>query len=139
MIVRLAKVSDKEAIFMLLEELQEEVNKRYNVQHTVDKKAPTKLFEKILQRDDTKLFVVENGKETVACATLHILPLLRHGEFRGWVDGFTVTKSKRRKGIGTLLLDEIKQYCSRNKINVIRLTSANELPRSRAARYQTTS
>jgi len=85
------------------------------------------IFDEIVSRDDTKIFIAKEGDQIVGLATFYLLPNIRHGWKRGHIEDFFVTQAKHRSGVGTQLLSYIKDYCRQNNIKVIKLDSGNEL------------
>ena len=85
------------------------------------------MFDEIISRDDTKIFVIEENGQILGMSTFYLLPNIRHGWKRGHIEDFFITKNARNKGAGTFLLKSIKDYCRKNNIKVIKLNSGNEL------------
>lgn len=85
------------------------------------------MFDEVVSRDDTKIFVIKDESKILGLATFYLLPNIRHGWKRGHIEDFFVTPSKHRMGVGTFLLNSIKDYCRENNIKVIKLDSGNEL------------
>lgn len=129
MIVRLAKLKDKVAVLRLLGELIDEVNIRSgeSPKGLADDKMPSKLYEELAKREDVKIFVVENEGKILGVADLFIIPIMRRGYYQGHIEDFVITKDMRGKGIGSLLLEAIKDFCKKKGIKVIKLTSGLEL------------
>ncbi|OGK29904.1 hypothetical protein A3G67_00420 [Candidatus Roizmanbacteria bacterium RIFCSPLOWO2_12_FULL_40_12] len=127
--IRLAVKEDKENVLRLLDELGEEVNKRmgYSPHNAEAQKVGGVIFDEILFRKDTLIFLVEDENKLVGVATLYLLPNMRHGWHRGHIEDFVVSESARGKGVGSQLFDEIKKYCKDNKIKVIKLDSGVDL------------
>ncbi|MGI8420057.1 MAG: GNAT family N-acetyltransferase [Candidatus Levyibacteriota bacterium] len=127
--IRLAQPTDTEAVLKLLDEIGEENNKKvgYSPHNTEAQKVGGPIYEEILSRKDTMIFVAEEDAEIVGVVTFYILPNLRHGGHRGHIEDCVVSKKVRGKGIGSKLFDAVKEYCRQNNINVFKLDSSNEL------------
>ncbi|HLL60345.1 MAG TPA: GNAT family N-acetyltransferase [Candidatus Nitrosocosmicus sp.] len=127
--VRLANIDDKQSVLALLDQLGDEVNRTRGI-FTPNTEAQTvggPIFEEILSRKDTLIFLAEEKEEIIGLATFYILPIMRHGNYAGHIEEFIVDKVMRGKGIGTALFDAIKKYCKENNIKVIKLDSGIEL------------
>lgn len=127
--IRFASVKDKEKVLMLLDELGEEVNKKmgFSPHNAEAQKVGGPIFDEIISRKDTLIFVAEENKKLVGLITFYLLPNMRHGWHRGHVEDFVVSKMARGKGIGTQLFNEVKKYCKKNNIKVIKLDSGIDL------------
>lgn len=90
------------------------------------------MFDEVVRREDTKIFVVKDDGKIIGLATFYLLPNIRHGWKRGHIEDFFVTLSKHRFGVGIFLLNAIKDYCRENDIKVIKLDSGNELTSAHA-------
>ena len=127
--IRLAIKEDKDNVLKLLDELGEEVNKRmgYSPHNAKAQKVGGAIFDEIVSRKDTLIFLAEDKDKLVGVATLYLLPNMRHGWHRGHIEDFVVSESVRGKGVGSQLFDKIKQYCRSNNIKVIKLDSGVDL------------
>lgn len=118
----MATQEDKKEVLRLLDEFSE---------HVGGKEKPSdvggEIFDEIITRDDTKIFIAEESGKLYGVVTFYLLPNIRHGWHRGHIEDFFVSKEARGKGIGTQLFDFIKEYCRENNIRVIKLDSGNEL------------
>lgn len=123
--VRLAALRDKAKVLRLLDELGEEVNEKlgYSSHNTEAQKLGGPMFEEIVQRKDTRIFVAEEKREILGLVSLYLLPNMRHGYRRGHVEDVVVVRDQRRKRIGTKLFEAVKNYCRNNDIRVIKLDS----------------
>lgn len=122
MIIRLATSQDKDQVLKLFDEFSSMLEA---------KEKPSQvggaIFDEIISRSDTKIFVAEENGYLQGVATFYLLPNIRHGWHRGHIEDFFVTSTVRNKGVGTQLLSFIKDYCKKNNIIVIKLDSGNEL------------
>jgi GNAT superfamily N-acetyltransferase len=127
--IRLATINDRDNILLLLDELIKEVNKKSG-KHAVFTKGEEgrkKMYEELLNMLDVKIFVVEEASNLIGIADLFIMPIMRRGYYQGHIEDFVITENMRGKGIGTALMNAIKNYCRENNIKVIKLTSGFEL------------
>lgn len=122
MTIRFATLQDKDQVLKLFDEFSSMLEA---------KERPAQvggiIFNEIINRDDTKIFVAEEKSELLGVVTFYLLPNIRHGWHRGHIEDFFVTNTVRNKGVGTKLLSFIKDYCRKNNIKVIKLDSGNEL------------
>lgn len=127
--IRFATRNDKEQVLKLLDELGEEVNKRmgYSPHNEEAQKVGGPIFEEIISRKDTLIFVADNNGQLVGLITFYLLPNIRHGWHRGHIEDIVVSELARHQGIGSQLLDAIKKYCVENNIKVIKLDSGVDL------------
>lgn len=132
MTIRLAKQSDKKAIFSLQNELLSSVAEAKNEKptHTPVEKVANELFDKTFNQDVVKYFVAEENGKIVGLATLVVYPIVRGGQYRAKLEELVVTKHMRENGIGTKLLKAVIQYCKENIIPTLVLTSELELVRA---------
>jgi len=123
--IRLATKDDKHEVLRLLDELGEEVNKRigYSPHNVEAQKLGGKIYEEIISRDDIKIFVAEENGKLIAVTTFFLAPYIRHGCYRGHIEDFVVSAKYRNRGVGSKIFTEIKKYCRKNKIPVIKLNS----------------
>jgi GNAT superfamily N-acetyltransferase len=73
------------------------------------------------------IFVAEEAEKVLGVITFYILPSTRHGSHRGHIEDCVVSKTARGKGVGTQLLDAVKEYCKQNNIKVFKLDSGSYL------------
>lgn len=119
--IRLANQNDKEQILSLLDEASREWESL-----EVPSKVGMKIFEEIINRKDTEIFVAEENERLIGLVTFYLLPNIRHGWHRGHIEDFFVKKDMRSKNVGSMLFGAIKKYCRDNKIRVIKLDSMIE-------------
>ncbi len=120
MTIRFAKTTDKEQVLALLDELSayinQEVPKRENL-----------VFDEALKNDCAKIFVAEDKGKLLGVATFYLVPMIRRNGTRGHIEEFIVTKDARGKGIGTKIMERIKEYCKENNIVCFKLLSGCKL------------
>jgi GNAT superfamily N-acetyltransferase len=120
--VRFATFNDKNQILKLFDEFGILIKAK-----EIPSKVGGPIYDEIVSRNDTKIFIIEDNNRIVGLATFYLLPNIRHGWKRGHIEDFFVTKTARGKGVGTFLLKSIKDYCRKNNIKVIKLHSGNDL------------
>jgi GNAT superfamily N-acetyltransferase len=122
MTIRFATSKDKERILKLLDEFN-------TLLKSQDKPSEISgaLFDEVISRSDNKIFVAEENNEVAGTATLYFLPNMRHGSYSGYVRDFFVTEKMRGKGVGTAIFEEMINYCRKNKVKTIKLTTGDEL------------
>jgi GNAT superfamily N-acetyltransferase len=85
------------------------------------------MFEKLLDGDDTSVFVAEEKGKIVGVVDLYLFPNMGRGEVRAKIEHFVVTENMRGKGVGTKLFTAVKKYCQEKGVKVLKLTSGVEL------------
>lgn len=120
--IRLATIADKDKVLKLFDEFSKFQNAK-----DVPSEVSGQIFDEVVSRNDTKIFVAEQDNSLYGMATFYLLPNIRHGWHRGHIEDFFVSNTKRGTGIGSQLFDAIKDYCRKNNIKVIKLDSGNEL------------
>jgi len=120
--VRFATQIDKAHILNLFDEFGLMINAT-----DIPSKVGGAIFDEIISRNDTKIFVIEENGQILGMSTFYLLPSIRHGWNRGHIEDFFITDTKRNQGLGAFLLKSIKDYCRKNNIKVIKLHSGNEL------------
>jgi ribosomal protein S18 acetylase RimI-like enzyme len=128
MITRLATLEDKEQVLRVLDELGEEINQRIGfAPHNKEAElVGGKVFEEVVKRDDTFIFVADDEGTIVGVITLYLLPNIRHGYHRGHIEDVVVAASHRRRGVASKLFDAVKKFCQERGIRVIKLDSGIE-------------
>lgn len=122
MIVRFATLEDKEQVLKLFDEFS-----RFFQASDTPSLVGGGVYEEVISRPDTKIFIAEENGKLVGIATFYLLPNIRHGWHRGHIEDFFTTESMRGKGVGTAIFNSIKEYCQKHNIKVIKLDSAVEL------------
>ncbi len=123
--VRFATAKDKAEILNLFDEFGVLIYAK-----EIPSKVGAAIFDEVIGRNDTKIFVIEDNDQILGMATFYLLPSIRHGWKRGHIEDFFITKTARGNGTGTFLLKSIKDYCCKNNIKVIKLHSGNDLVRA---------
>ncbi len=129
MTIRFATSEDKDSVLRLLDELGEELNKMmgHSPHNAEAQEVGGQVFDEIMSRKDTLIFIAEEDGKLTGLVTFYILPNIRHDWYRGHIEDFIVSKAVRGKGIGSQLFDAVKKYCKENNIRVIKLDSGVEL------------
>lgn len=127
--IRLATQSDKSGVLTLLDELGEEINKQkgFSPHNAEAQKIGGPMFDEIINNPDTFIFVAEEDDELHGLATFYALPNIRHGYRRGHIEDFVVSEKSRGKGVGSMIMNAIKEYCQKNNMKVIKLDSGMDL------------
>lgn len=120
--VRFATASDKQQILALFDEFSLLFHAK-----DVPSQVGGAIFDEIIHRDDTKIFVAEEKGKVVGLATFYLLPNIRHGWHRGHIEDFFVTNPYRGKGVGSQIFSALKEYCRNHAIKVIKLDSEKDL------------
>jgi N-acetylglutamate synthase-like GNAT family acetyltransferase len=111
--IREAGKEDKDAILSLLDELLNCVVAKggHPSPSTNNRDTQGKLFDELLQRNDVKIFVVEENGKIVGVADVFIVPLMRRGYYQAKIEDLVVTEKMRGKGVGSKLFNYIIEYC----------------------------
>lgn len=123
--VRFATSGDKTQVFKLFDEFSVLLKAK-----EIPSKVGGQIYDEIIFRNDTKIFIVEDKNQILGLATFYLLPNIRHGWKRGHIEDFFITHNFRNQGVGTFLLTSIKNYCKKNNIKVIKLHSGNDLEKA---------
>lgn len=112
-----------------MDELGEEINQKrgYSPHNAEASKVGGKMFDEVVARTDTMIFLAEDRGKPIGLITFYLLPNLRHGFYGGHIEDVVVSKAYRRKGVGSRMLEAVKKYCKKNNISVIKLDSGLEL------------
>lgn len=127
--VRFAGSADKQDVLRLLDEIGEEINRTagYSPRNVEAQAVGGAIFDAVVQREDTMIFLAVAGTEVVGLVTFFILPNVRHGGYRGHIEDVVVSAKARGQGVGSALIDAVKEYCQSKNIRVFKLDSVNEL------------
>lgn len=127
--IRFATASDKSHVLALMDELGEEINLKrgFSPHNTESSRVGGVMFDEVVSNKDTMIFVAEDEGKLIGLITFYLLPNLRHGFYGGHVEDIVVSKTHRRKGVGTALFNALKMYCKEKNVSVIKLDSGLEL------------
>ena len=123
--VRFATSDDKTQILKLFDEFSLLIKAK-----EIPSKVGGAIFDEIVRKSDTKIFVIEEKGQILGLSTFYLLRNIRHGWKRGHIEDFFITEKARNRGVGTFLLKSMKDYCQKNNIKVIKLHSGNDLVRA---------
>jgi PhnO protein len=113
-IIRKAITADLPAVYRLICELEND---------TLEHDSFCQIFEQNLKSKYCFYIVAEIGNKTVGFISLQIQQLLHHSGAVGEVQEFYIDKDYRGKGIGSMLMDEVKQYATDNQLKSLEVTS----------------
>ena len=125
--IRVATMSDKKEVLRLLDEFGSMLKAK-----VAPSEVGESIFDEIIGRKDTKIFVAEEEGRLIGVATFYVLPNIRHGWHRGHIEDFFVTAGEQGKGVGKKIFEFIQHFCKQNNIKVIKLDSGNELLQAHA-------
>jgi len=120
--IRIASSADKKQVLLLLDEFSLLFQAK-----DIPSLVGGDIFDEIIKRDDTTIFVAEDKGKLVGLATFYLLPNMRHGWHRGHIEDFFTTATYRGKGVGTKIFTTIKKYCHNKNIKIIKLDSEKNL------------
>ncbi len=98
--IRLATLEDKSQVLNLFDEFS-----LLFYAKEIPSKVGRNIFDEILKRNDTKIFVADDEGKLVGLATFYLIPNIRHGWHRGHIEDFFTTSSYIGKGVGTLIFN----------------------------------
>jgi ribosomal protein S18 acetylase RimI-like enzyme len=121
--VRDATAGDAEEIYALAREMAEIVGDRYP-----ELEAVRGRLEELLEEPRARVLVAEGEGEVIGVVSLWIKPDLAHGDTVVEVPMLAVAEGSRRRGVGRLLMDEVRKLAVADEASLIELvaTSANE-------------
>lgn len=112
--IRKAIPTDLEAIYTFICTLENE---------ELDKEAFARVFESNLLHNDILYLVAEWEQQPAGFISFHAQQLLHHCDFVGEIQEFFIAPEYRNKGIGRLLVEEIKAYAAANNIRYVEVTT----------------
>lgn len=126
MTIRFANPKDKKGVLNLIAELMNHAYKRQGKPQITIADLPQKTFDMLLKRNDFKIFLAEENDSVIGLATLYIIHVLRKTKPRGELEELVVTENMRGKGIGKRLLQAVIDYCRKNNIYSLKLSTLEE-------------
>jgi ribosomal protein S18 acetylase RimI-like enzyme len=125
--VREAVTEDSEALHALMEELADALGDR-----SPRFGAMRAQLEKLLAEPGARVLVVEGAEDLVGAASMWIKPDLAHGDVVIEVPMLVVSGNARRRGIGQLLVKEIRRIAAEENAALIELVATKENDVARA-------
>ena len=125
--VREAVPEDAEALHALIGDLADALGDR-NPQFG----AMRAQLEKLLEEPGARVLVVEGAEDIVGAASLWIKPDLAHGDVVIEVPMLVVSGNARRRGVGQLLVKEIRRIAAEENAALIELVATKENDVARA-------
>ena len=125
--VREAVTEDAEALHALMEELADALGDR-----SPRFGAMRAQLEKLLAEPGARVLVVEKAEDLVGAASMWIKPDLAHGDVVIEVPMLVVSGNARRRGIGQLLVKEIRRIAVEENAALIELVATKENDVARA-------
>ncbi len=119
--VREAKVGDAEAIHALAGELADALGDRRPRLEAVRER-----LRELLEERRVRVLVAEGEDGIVGAASLWIKPDLGHGDTVIEVPMLVVSESARRRGIGKLLVQEIRSVAAAENVSLIELVATRK-------------
>jgi GNAT superfamily N-acetyltransferase len=130
MLIRFAKLQDKQEIFGLMDELLingfRKKGEEYLKAPNLDKERE-KVFEEEINKEDIKIFVAEDVGKIIGMSEVFITPILRWGYHQAVVETLVITEDLRGRGVGTKLLERIFEFCKEKGIRVVKIASILDL------------
>lgn len=119
-----AKATDKDQLIKLLLDRQDEADQLYGKSKSMDKVKSAKFFDQILTNKNSDLIVGKDQNSIVATAALYFMPKIRRANYIAVIEDVIVAKDYRSKGVGTLLIKYVIDFCKKNpEIRKIQLNS----------------
>lgn len=113
--IRFAIPDDFEAVYMFINELEDE---------TMDRQIQKKIFIRNLSNPDIIYLLAFSDKNPVGFLSLHVQQLLHHGGPIGEIQEMYVSTEARSLGVGKRLIDEIKRIAKQRRIPQLEVTSS---------------
>ena len=125
--VREAVTEDAEALHALMGELADALGDRSPLFG-----AMRTQLEKLLAEPGARVLVVEGAEDLVGAASMWIKPDLAHGDVVIEVPMLVVSGNARRRGVGQLLVKEIRRIAAEENAALIELVATKENDAARA-------
>ena len=125
--VREAVTEDAEALHALMGELADALGDR-----SPQLGAMRTQLEKLLAEPGARVLVVEGAEDLVGAASMWIKPDLAHGDVVIEVPMLVVSGNARRRGVGQLLVKEIRRIAAEENAALIELVATKENDVARA-------
>ena len=130
--IRLAQSKDKKEVLQLLDDLliDDAIKRGIKPDHVPVIEAGDKMFSEFLSSDKCKILVAEEDRKVIGIATFYLFPVLRRGNNRVQLEELVVSEKHRGKGIGSALVEAVKNWCKDNNISVLRINSQVANPKA---------
>jgi len=128
-----ASEDDFEEISFLLNEISQAIisaSGRWSKYSVNSDKSKQRQIYDMLIKSNNKLFLAKINGKVVGCVNLQLIQNIRHGWLRGHLEEVVVKLEYRGKGIGTMLMKSVKDYCKRNNIKMIKVMCGKQLKES---------
>ncbi len=125
--IRLATFQDEKQVLDLFEEFNNYLSPQTLNPPQINRENSSRIFQEVVSRDDTFVFVADDDGQLVGMATFYLLPNIKHGRKRGHIEDFFVSVKAHRQGIGTQIFTAITDFAKNKGLKVIKWDSGNEL------------
>ncbi len=131
--IRIATAKDCEELINLFDEITTSIQnvggkwENYTNNSTFLQKK--KVLNDILL-SDSKVFIAEYLGKIIGAINLQIINNIRHGWKRAHLEEVIIENNYRGKGVGSMLMLHIKDYCQMNNIKSIKLMCGKQLVNS---------
>lgn len=132
--VGFAAAGDREKVIGLFDEITVHIRasgttwKNYRLKADISAKRDA--FAQIV-RGEGRIFVARYRGEVIGAVNVQFIHNIRHGGKRAQIEECVVTEDRRRRGVGSLLLAAIKDYCLEQRVYVIKLLCGKQLKEAR--------
>lgn len=134
--IRTANVRDKQKVLKCLDEFNDyalitdghddEVPSSFSRENSVD------MFEKIVDSENSKLFIATEGENVVGFLEIHAVPRLRKANYYVEIESMFVSEAQRGTGIAAELMKAAINWARERKFDCIRLYTGHKLERAHA-------
>lgn len=103
------------------------INPSKNYISTSAKDFGWKVFDYIINSNNSAIFLIKEENNYIWIATVHKIPQIRKWGYCAEIEEMFVSDNYQGKWLGLLLIDEIVNWAKENNIKSIRLESSNQL------------
>jgi GNAT superfamily N-acetyltransferase len=128
-----ADLSHEAAVLALLDEFRTFVSEIVDGEKKVSTTAVdngAEMFKQIVADPNSAVFVAEVGEELVGVVTIHKIPVMRRGYYRGEIEEIFVRPEQQGTGVATALMKAVLDWSRENYIRAINLESHEKLERA---------
>lgn len=86
-----------------------------------------KIFDEIIDSNNSAIFLVEENNNYIWISTIHKIPQIRRWEYCAEIEEMFISDWHQGKWIGLLLINEMLSWAEENNIKTIRLESDDSL------------